>query len=160
MKKPANPDPYYPNLPLIPDETWERMSKEERWQRHLLEVAEGQRMFDAMQDPGVDIFDASQRIPTPRMDRAGMESGAHLQQLVMEYGSWDRIPPEAWKRTTTPSSKCRSNGSGGLGVRSRRTARRWRPQRVLCDTARQASRSSRRSPHCLAVRDRVGDEPA
>jgi hypothetical protein len=66
-------DPHFPNLPYISDVEWQRMSKDDRWQRHLLEVAEAARIFDKRQAAGMNIFDAADNLPVPRMNRHGYQ---------------------------------------------------------------------------------------
>jgi hypothetical protein len=77
------PDPNFPALPFVPDEEYRRWTKEQRWKRHLLEVAEAARIFGALQAAGVNIFDAAERVPTPRANRAGARQ-SDLRRLYQE----------------------------------------------------------------------------
>jgi hypothetical protein len=63
-------DPHFPNLPPVADQEYAR-TKDQRWKRHVLEIAEAAKMFEAMQAVGMDIFDAAERVPVPRMNRTG-----------------------------------------------------------------------------------------
>ncbi len=64
-------DPHFPTLPYISDEEYRRWTKEQRHKRHVLEIAEAARIFNALQSAGVDIFESAERVPTPRMNRTG-----------------------------------------------------------------------------------------
>jgi hypothetical protein len=62
-------DPHFPNLPFVSDEEWATWTKEQKHKRHTLEVAEAVKIFGALQAVGMDIFEAAERVPTPRMNR-------------------------------------------------------------------------------------------
>jgi hypothetical protein len=67
-------DPHFPNLPFVSDEEWAGWTEQQKWQRHLLEVAEASRIFRAMQDDGMDPFEAAERVArehVPRMNLNG-----------------------------------------------------------------------------------------
>jgi hypothetical protein len=50
------------------------MDGKQKWQRHLLEVAEAAKIFQSLQDTGMDPFEAAEqvdRLHRPRMNRNG-----------------------------------------------------------------------------------------
>ena len=76
-------DRHFPTLPFVPDEQYATWTKEQRWKRHLLEVAEAARIFGALQAAGVDIFGAAERVPVPCMNR-GSARQSELRKLYQE----------------------------------------------------------------------------
>jgi hypothetical protein len=64
-------DPVFPTLPFISDATFQAMTEPEKFARHVLEVAEARKIFDARQAAGMSIFDAAENLPVPRMNRKG-----------------------------------------------------------------------------------------
>jgi hypothetical protein len=87
-------DPHFPNLPPVSDAEYRRWTKEQRWKRHLLEVAEAARIFGALQAVGMDIFEAAERVPTPRMNRAGARQ-SELRELYRDEPRSEVLPPAA-----------------------------------------------------------------
>jgi hypothetical protein len=67
-------DPDFPNLPLVPDKEFKKWTEVRKFERHGLEVAEAAKIFDARQAAGMDIFDAAENLPVPRMNRSGLRS--------------------------------------------------------------------------------------
>lgn len=65
-------DPDFPALPLISKQRWNTMSEQEKFDRHCLEVAEARKIFDERQAAGMDIFEAAENLPVPRMNRRGV----------------------------------------------------------------------------------------
>jgi hypothetical protein len=65
-------DPDFPNLPFVSDAEFKTWSEDEKFHRHCLEIAEAAKIFQALQDAGMDPFDAAERLPVPRMNRRGM----------------------------------------------------------------------------------------
>src|SRR5260370_18804263 len=53
------------------------------WHHHLREVAEAARVFAERQKAGMNIFDAAENLPTPRLNRAGARQG-DLRNLYQE----------------------------------------------------------------------------
>jgi hypothetical protein len=80
-------DPHFPNLPPVSDAEYRRWTKEQRWKRHLLEIAEAARIFGALQAAGIDLFEAAENLPTPRMNRA-VAGQSELRELYQE-----ELPP-------------------------------------------------------------------
>jgi hypothetical protein len=76
-------DPHFPNLPPVSDEEYRRWTKKQKADRHTLEVREAAKMFDAMQAVGMDIFEAADRVPTPRMNRASARQ-SDLRKLYQD----------------------------------------------------------------------------
>jgi hypothetical protein len=96
MQKASKPDPDFPNLPFISDAEWAAMSKEQQSERHTLEVREAARVFDALQAAGMDIFDAAEKVPTPRMNRTSMPQ-TQLRSLArrpLEPGEYNAARPQ------------------------------------------------------------------
>jgi hypothetical protein len=73
-------DPHFPNLPYVSDEEYAQWPKEKKARRHLLEIQEAQKMFDALQSLGIDPFVAAEQVPTPRANRRGA-SQADIRKL-------------------------------------------------------------------------------
>jgi hypothetical protein len=73
-------DPLFPNLPYVSDEEYEAWSKEKKARRHTQEIAEAARIFNQLQDLGIDPFEAAEMVPTPRANRRG-RSSAELHAL-------------------------------------------------------------------------------
>ncbi len=73
-------DPHFPDLPYVSDEEYATWTKEQKRERHVLEVAAAAKIFDALQAGGMDIFEAAEKVPVPRMNRAS-KSQAHLRSL-------------------------------------------------------------------------------
>jgi hypothetical protein len=69
-------DPHFPNLPLVSDAEFEKWTEQQKFARHVLEIAEVQKIFDARQVAGMDIFDAAEGLPIPRMNRKGAPQAA------------------------------------------------------------------------------------
>jgi hypothetical protein len=67
-------DPQFPSLPFISDAEWAEMTEAQKFARHVLEVAEAAKVFAALQASGMDIFDAAEKVPTPRMNRLGTQT--------------------------------------------------------------------------------------
>ena len=87
-------DPHFPNLPFVPDEQYATWTKEQRHKRHVLEVAEAARIFGALQAAGVNIFDAAERVPVARMNRAGARQ-SELRELYRDEPRSEVLPPAA-----------------------------------------------------------------
>jgi hypothetical protein len=69
-------DPDFPNLPFVSDAEYATWTEEQKRRRHLDETAEAARIFDELQRSGMGIFEAAQRVPTARANRAGKSSAA------------------------------------------------------------------------------------
>jgi hypothetical protein len=67
-------DPDFPNLPFVPDKEFEKWTELKKVERHVLEVAESAKVFDARQAAGMNIFDATEKLSVPRMNRGGLRS--------------------------------------------------------------------------------------
>jgi hypothetical protein len=67
-------DPDFPTLPFISAAEFEAMTEAEKFARHVLEVAEAAKLFDARQAAGMSIFEAAEGLPVPRMNRGGYKS--------------------------------------------------------------------------------------
>jgi hypothetical protein len=76
-------DPHFPNLPFVTDEEYRRWTQKQKADRHTLEVAEAAKLFSALQAVGIDPFEAAERMPTPRMNRASARQG-ELRKLYQE----------------------------------------------------------------------------
>jgi hypothetical protein len=76
-------DPNFPALPYVSDQEYLTLSREQKLKRHTLEVREAARMFDAMQAAGLDIGEAAERVPTPRMNRRG-RSSVELRAMYLQ----------------------------------------------------------------------------
>ena len=63
-------DSHFPKLPFISDAKFRKMTNAEKFARHVQEVAEAAKIFDARQAAGMDIFDAAKNLPVPRMNRS------------------------------------------------------------------------------------------
>jgi hypothetical protein len=62
-------DAGFPNLPFVSDREFAGWTEKQRWDRHVLEVAEAARIFGARQAAGMDIIEAAKNLPIPRMNR-------------------------------------------------------------------------------------------
>jgi hypothetical protein len=73
----------FPTLPPISAEEYRRFTKKQRADRHTLEIAEGAKLFNALQSLGIDIFEAAERVPVPRANR-GSAKQSKLRNLYQQ----------------------------------------------------------------------------
>jgi hypothetical protein len=90
------PDPVFPALPLIPNDVWDHMTEQQKWERHLIEVGEATRIFNERMAAGVDPFEAAKGLPVPRMNRPSQAPS--LQELLAAHGGYDKITATAWQK--------------------------------------------------------------
>jgi len=88
------PDPDFPSLPYVSDAEYSNWTNKQKADRHTLEVREAAKMFDAMQAVGMNIGDAAERVPTPRMNRAGARQ-SELRELYRDEPRSEVLPPAA-----------------------------------------------------------------
>ena len=74
------PDPDFPNLPYVSDAEYATWTNEQQQKRYTLEVAEAAKKFADLEASGLDPFEAAERVPVPRANRAGM-SQVRLRSL-------------------------------------------------------------------------------
>ncbi len=66
------PDPDFPNLPYVSDAEYATWTNEQQQKRYTLEVAAAAKIFADLEASGLDPFEATERVPVPRANRAGM----------------------------------------------------------------------------------------
>jgi hypothetical protein len=77
------------------------------WTRHLSELSQSQKQFDARQAAGTDIFTAAEDLPVPTLNRRGMTSAA-LRQVHAKPLTTDEITsfrPHAGKTRRRTSAR-------------------------------------------------------
>jgi hypothetical protein len=110
------PDPVFPALPLIPDRGWDRMTEDEKFARHCLEIAEAAKIFNARMAAGIDQFEAAKDLPVPRMNRPS-QGAPSLQELIATHKSYDLIPFAAWKEHDRAVTQWRIDRITAMGLR-------------------------------------------
>jgi hypothetical protein len=88
------PDPNFPSLPDVSDAERSTQTDKQKFDRHVLEVREAAKMFDAMQAVGMDPFEAAERTPMAYLNRRGARQSALREMYQQEHRS-EALPPAA-----------------------------------------------------------------